>query len=144
MTPLRVLPIVRPPCACLFLTALALVLLAHPVNAADDVKLEDVKTEWQNLYGAIVYAASGTIKNSGSTPVRAVKVRIELFDKDGKPVAQREGYNLAAEALDEAPGDIDKVKPIPPGGSDSLRLWIDKGDIPRPFRTAKLTVVEVK
>jgi hypothetical protein len=129
---------------CVFVTAVALMLAAQPVNAADKVTLEDVKTEWQNLYGAIVYAASGTIKNGGTAPVRAVKVRIELFDKDGKPVAQREGYNLSAEALEEAPGDIDKVKPIPPGATDNLRLWIDKSDIPRPFRTSKVTVVEVR
>lgn len=119
-------------------------LLAARAGAADNVTLEDVKTEWQNLYGAIVYAASGVVHNTGATPVRAVKVRVELFDKDGKPVAQREGYNLAAEILDEKPADIDKVKPIPAGGTDNLRLWIDKADIPRPFRTSKVTVVEVK
>ena len=108
------------------------------------VDLDGVKTEWQNLYGAIVYAASGTVRNTGSTPVRAVKIRVELFDKNGKPVAQREGYNLGAEILEEKPDDLDKVKPIPAGGSDSLRLWIDKTDIPRPFRTATVTVVEVQ
>ena len=120
------------------------VLSAARAGAAENVTLDDVKTEWQNLYGAIVYAASGTVHNSGAAPVRAVKVRVELFDKDGKPVAQREGYNLSAEVLDEKPADIDKVKPIAPGGTDGLRLSIDKADIPRPFRTAKLTIVEVK
>ena len=125
--------------------ALAVVmLLAGRAGAADAVTLADVKTEWQNLYGAIVYAASATVRNTGATPVRAVKVRIELFDKDGQPVAQREGYNLSAEVLDEKPADIDKVKPIAPGATDSLRLWIDKADIPRPFRTSKVTIVEVK
>jgi hypothetical protein len=119
-------------------------LLAGRAAAAHNVTLDDVKTEWQNLYGAIVYAASGTVRNTGATPVRAVKVRVELFDKDGKPVAQREGYNLSAEILDEKPADIDKVMPIAPGGTDGLRLWIDKADIPRPFRTSKVTIVEVK
>jgi hypothetical protein len=119
-------------------------LLAARAGAADDVTLDDVKSEWQNLYGAIVYATSGAVHNTGATPVRAVKVRVELFDKDGKPVAQREGYNLSAEILDEKPADIDKVKPIPPGGTDSLRLWIDKADIPRPFRTSKVTIVDVQ
>ena len=119
-------------------------LFAVAAQAADSVTLDNVTTEWQNLYGAIVYAASGTVKNGGTKPVRAVKVRIELFDKDGKPVTQREGYNLAAESLQDAPGNIDKVTPIAPGGTDNLRLWIDKTDIPRPFRTAKVTVVEVK
>lgn len=127
-----------------WLALVAATVLAGRAHAADTVTLDDVKTEWQNLYGAIVYAASGSLHNRGSTPVRAVKVRVELFDKDGKPVAQREGYNLSAEVLDEKPADIDNVKPIPPGGTDNLRLWIDKADIPRPFRTAKVTIVDVK
>jgi hypothetical protein len=126
------------------LALFATLLLALPAAGDEKVALEGVTTEWQNLYGAIVYAASGTVRNTGSTPVRAVKIRVELYDKDGKPVAQREGYNLAAERLEEKPGDIDAVKPIPPGGSDNLRLWIDKADIPRPFRTSKVTVVEVR
>lgn len=126
------------------LTLFATLLLALPAAGDEKVVLEGVTTEWQNLYGAIVYAASGTVRNIGSTPVRAVKIRVELFDKHGKPVTGRDGYNLAAERLDEKPGDIDAVKPIPPGGSDNLRLWIDKADIPRPFRTSKVTVVEVK
>jgi hypothetical protein len=127
-----------------WLVPVVVALFAAGAGAADTVKLADVKTEWQNLYGAIVYAASGAVHNTGTTPVRAVKVRVELFDKDGKPVAQREGYNLSAEILDEKPADIDKVKPIAAGGTDSLRLWIDKADIPRPFRTAKVTIVDVR
>jgi hypothetical protein len=122
---------------------LACAALAGRAAAADTVVLEGVKTEWQNLYGAIVYAASGTVRNTGGTPVRAVRVRVELFDKNGRPVAQRDGYNLGAEVLDEKPDAFDKVKPIPPGGTDSLRLWLDKGDIGKPFRTATVTVVEV-
>lgn len=118
--------------------------LAAPARAADSVTLEGVKTEWQNLYGAIVYGASATAHNTGSAPVRAVKVRLELYDKDGKLVAQHDGYNLAAERLQEAPTAIDQVKPIPPGGSDPVRLSLDKSDISRPFRTAKLVVVEVQ
>jgi hypothetical protein len=119
-------------------------LLAGRASAADTIVLEGVKTEWQNLYGAIVYAASATAHNTGTAPVRAVTVRLELFDKDGNKVVQREGYNLAAETLTEKPDAIDTVKPIPPGGSDPVRLSLDKSDIGRPFRTAKLTVVEVR
>ena len=125
--------------------ALAFVLLlAGRAVATDTIVLEGVKTEWQNLYGAIVYAASATAHNTGATPVRAVKVRLELFDKDGKRVAQSEGYNLAAERLTETPAAIDTVTPIPPGGSDPVRLSLDKADIGHPFRTAKLTVIEVR
>jgi hypothetical protein len=118
--------------------------LASRAAAADTVVLEGVKTEWQNLYGAIVYAASATAHNRGAAPVRAVKVRLALYDKDGKLVAQREGYNLAAESLEEAPGGLDKVKPIPPGGSDPVRLSLDKSDIGKPFRTATLTVIDTR
>ena len=118
--------------------------VASAAHAADPVALENVKTEWQNLYGAIVYAASATAHNTGATPVRAVKVRLMLYDKDGVLVTQHDGYNMGAEQLAEKPDQLDTVKPIPPGGSDPVRLSIDKADIGKPFRTAKLVVVEVK
>jgi hypothetical protein len=124
--------------------ALAVALLATCAAAAEPVSVENPKFEWQNLYGAILYAASATAHNGGDTPVRAVKVRLELYDKDGHLVAQREGYNLAAEVLEDSPAKLDAVKPIPPGGSDPVRVSIDKSDIGKPFRTAKLVVVEVK
>src|ERR1700693_4462293 len=91
--------------------------LAAPARAADTIALEGVKTEWQNLYGVIVYGASASAHNTGSAPVRAVKVRLELYDKDGKLVAQHDGYNLAAEQQQDAPDRVDQVTPIPPGGS---------------------------
>jgi hypothetical protein len=119
-------------------------LLATRAAAADPVTVEHPTFAWQNLYGAILYAASATAHNGGGTPVHAVKVRLELYDKDGHLVAQREGYNLAAEILEDAPAKLNTVKPIPPGGSDPVRVSIDKGDIGKPFRTAKLVVVEVK
>lgn len=129
----RVLPVLLVCAAC-----------AAPARAADTVVLEGVKTEWQNLYGAIVYGASAIAHNTGSAPVRAVKVRLELYDKDGKLVAQRDGYNLAAEQLQDTPNKLDQVKPIAPGGSDPVRMSLDKSDIGRPFRTAKLIVIEVQ
>ena len=122
----------------------AMLVLAGRAGAADAVKVEDATTEWQNLYGAILYAGSATVHNTGGAPVRAVKVRLELFDKNGKPVAHADGYNLAAERLNETPSALDTIKPIPPGGSDKVRVSIDKTDIPGPFRTAKMTVVEVR
>jgi hypothetical protein len=118
--------------------------MASRSAAADTVTLDDMKTEWQNLYGAILYAGSATVHNTGSAPVRAVQVRLELFDKDGKPVAHADGYNLAAERLNENPAALDAVPPIAPGGTDKVRVSIDKTEIPRPFRTATLTVVEIK
>jgi len=125
-------------------TLLLIGAFALPARAADPIALENVKTEWQNLYGVIVYGASATAHNTGSAPVRAVKVRLELYDKNGNLVAERDGYNLAAEQLTETPDKLDAVKPIPPGGSDPVRLSLDKSDIGKPFRTAKLVVVEVR
>ena len=124
--------------------ACTLAALTTCAGAAETVTVENPKFEWQNLYGAILYAASATAHNTGSAPVRAVKVRLELYDKDGHLVAQREGYNLAAEILEETPAKLDTVKPIPPGGSDPVRVSIDKSEIGKPFRTAKLVVVEVQ
>ncbi len=123
---------------------LATVVVAGAARAAEPVVLENVKTEWQNLYGAIVYAASANVHNTGAAPVQAVRVRLSLFDKDGKLVIQREAYNLSAEQLTEHPDQLAAVKPIPAGGSDPVRLSIDKADIGKPFRTATLTVAEVK
>jgi hypothetical protein len=130
------------------MTRLAIVLaavgLATAVAAAEAASLADAKTEWQNLYGAILYAGSATVHNGGAAPVRAVKVRLELFDKDGKPVAHADSYNLAAEKLNDSPAAIDTVPPIPPGGTDKVRVSIDKGEIPGPFRTATITIIEVR
>jgi len=119
-------------------------LTAPASRAADTIVLENVKTEWQNLYGAIVYAASATAHNTGAAPVKAVKVRLSLYDKDGKLVLERNGFNMGAEQLEEHAEAIDTVKPIPAGGTDPVRISIDKTDIGKPFRTATLTVVEAK
>jgi hypothetical protein len=126
------------------LAAIVVVALIGPADAADTVVLEGGKSEWQNLYGAIVYASSGTVHNTGTSPVRAVKLRVVLLDKNGQKVAERTGYNLGAEVLDEKPDALDKTQPIPPGGTDSFRLWMDKGDIGKPFRSAQVTIVETR
>jgi len=74
---------------------------------------------------------------------------VQLFDKDGKLVAERAGYNAEAEILDtEGFGGsfedkVKLVKPIAPGGTDLFRLSLDKADIGKPFRTAKVELVEV-
>jgi len=127
---------------CRLALVVALLSLPAAARAADVVVLENVKTEWQNLYGAIVYAASATAHNTGSAPVKAVKVRLSLYDKDGNLVIERNGFNMAAEELQERAEAIDTVKPIPPGGTDPVRISIDKSDIGKPFRTAKLTVID--
>ena len=124
--------------------------LSDSVQAGELVQLNEVKTEWQNLYGIILYSATAKVENRSSEPVRFVKVKLELFDKDGASVASAEGYNLAAESLgdDSVPGTIEeklkRVSPIPPGGSDPLRISLEKSDIGKPFRTAVVSIVEIR
>jgi len=108
--------------------------------AGAPVALEQARSEWQNLYGAILFAASASVHNTGATPLRAVRVRLELLDAAGTVVAATEGWNLAAEALSENPKTLDRVAPIAAGGRDPLRLSIDKAEIGRPFQTARLTI----
>lgn len=110
-----------------------------PSPAGSAVALEQARSEWQNLYGAILFAAAAQVKNGGSAPLRAVHVRLELLDAAGTVVASTEGWNLAAEALAEDPKA--DVKPIAAGASDPLRLSIDKGEISRPFQVARLSVI---
>jgi hypothetical protein len=130
---------------------LGLLLFVSTFAEADErVRLGEVKTEWQNLYGIILYSATAKLENRSNEAVRFVKVKLELFDKNGDPVASKEGYNLAAEALgdDTVPGTFDeklaRITPIPPGGSDPIRISLDKGDIGKPFRKAVVSIVEVR
>jgi len=128
---------------------LALLVIAAAAPAEERVRLEDVKTEWQNAYGAIIYTALANVKNVSETPIVYVKVQVALFDKDGKPVAERAGYNEGAEILGvvELPGSFEdklkRVKAIPPGGTDLVRISLDKADIGKPFRSAKVMLIEV-
>ena len=128
---------------------LALLVIAAAATAEERVRLEDVKTEWQNAYGAIIYTALANVTNVSEVPIVYVKVQVALFDKDGKPIAERVGYNEGAEILgvEELPGSFEdklkRVKPIPPGGADLVRISLDKADIGKPFRSAKVTLIEV-
>ncbi len=125
-------------------------LLAASALAAGPAQLENVKTQWQNAYGVIVYTVLADVHNVSVTPLRYVKVKVVLNDKLGRQVAEREGYNMAAEILadDAVPGSRDqklaRVQPIAPGGTDHFRLSFDKSDIGKPFRTARVSVVEAR
>ncbi len=127
-----------------------LLLLASASAAQQRAQLENVKTEWQNAYGAIIYTVLANVKNVSDAPIAYVKVKVQLFDKDGKPVVGRAGYNAEAEILDtEGFGGsfedkVKLVKPIAPGGTDLFRLSLDKADIGKPFRTTKVELVEVR
>ncbi len=126
-----------------------LLLLAGAIVAQQRAQLEDVRTEWQDAYGAIIYTVLANVKNVSDAPIAYVKVKVQLFDKDGKLVVERAGYNAEAEILDtEGIGGsfadkVKLVKPITPGGSDLFRLSLDKADIGKPFRTTKVELVEV-
>src|SRR5512143_480445 len=129
--------------------SVALLLFAVVAAAQQRAQLENIKTEWQDAYGAIIYTVLANVKNVSDAPIAYVKVNVQLFDKDGKLVVERAGYNAEAEILDtEGFGGsfedkVKLVKPIAPGGTDLFRLSLDKADIRKPFRTAKVELVEV-
>lgn len=128
----------------------ALLLLASAALAEERVRLENIKTEWQDAYGAIVYTVLANVQNVSDAPVAYVKVKVQLYNKDGRLVAERAGYNAGAEILDtEGFGGsfedkVKLVKPIAAGGTDLFRLSLDKADIGKPFRTTKVELVEVR
>jgi hypothetical protein len=118
-----------------------LLALAGTTHAEERARIENVRTEWQNAYGAIIYTVLADVKNVSDAPVQYVKVRVELRDKNGNVVAQRAGYNAGAEILevviegadaDSPEQRLRQVKPIPPGGTDLIRLSLDKTDIGKP------------
>ncbi len=129
--------------------AMALLVFAGSTVAQQRAQLENIKTEWQDAYGAIIYTVLANVKNVSVAPIAYVKVRVQLFDKDGKLVVERAGYNAEAEILDTEgvrgtfEDKVKLVKPITPGGSDLFRLSLDKADIGKPFRTTKVELVEV-
>ncbi len=132
--------------------AIALLVLAAATNAGagDRAELANVTTEWQNAYGIIIYTVLADVKNVSPAPLQFVKIRVVLTDKSGATVAERDGYNMGAEALADAttPATIEEkllgVTPIPPGGTDHFRLSLDKSDIGKPFRATHVAVVEVR
>lgn len=132
------------------LIASVFVLLSSAAGAEERARLDNIKSEWQNAYGAIIYTVLANVTNVSDAPIVYTKVKVELFDKDGKLVAEREGYNVGAEVLDVeglagSPEDkLKRVKPIAPGATDLIRLSLDKADIGKPFRTAKVVLIEVR
>lgn len=130
--------------------AFRLLLLARTAWAADPAQLENVKTEWQNAYGVIIYTILADVKNVSAAPLRYVKIKVVLLDKHGQRVAERDGYNMAAETLanEGVAGSIEEklktLQPIAPGSSDHFRLSFDKADIGKPFRTTQVSIIEVR
>ncbi len=123
---------------------------ATSARAADRAELANVTTEWQNAYGVIIYTVLADVKNVSPLPLRYVRIKVVLTDKNGATVAERDGYNMGAESLadDTVAGGIEdklkRVTAIPPGGTDHFRLSFDKGDIGKPFRTTQVTITEIR
>ena len=128
----------------------ALLFAGSTAHAADRAALENIRTEWQNAYGAIIYTVLADVKNVSATPVQYVKVRVALTDKNGQLVAERVGYNMGAEILQQedvrgsAEEKLKRVTPVAPGAQDIVRISLDKSDIGKPFRSATVTIVEVR
>lgn len=135
------------------LIVLTIIVLAAGVRGDERARIDNVKTEWQNAYGAIIYTVLADVKNASDVPIQYVKVKVELLDKQGKLVAERLGYNAGAEVLEvviegadaETPEQrLKQVKPIAPGGTDLVRISFDKSDIGKPFRNTNVSLIEVR
>jgi Helix-hairpin-helix motif len=125
--------------------AAAAVPVAVATAATVPVRIEGVTAEWRNLYGVIVYAVNASLVNTGPQPLHAMHVRVDVLDAQGTVVATSDTYNLGAEGLLTKPDTaLGSLQAIAPGGHDPMRLTIDKTDIPRPFATTRLTVVDAR
>lgn len=122
---------------------------AATVMAAADgpagVRATDLTAEWRNLYGVVVYAVNASLANDGSAPLHAIRVRVDLLDAQGGAVASATGYNLGAEALLQRPDtELATLPAVAAQGRDPLRLTIDKAEIPRPFTSTRLTILDAR
>ena len=120
------------------LLGLTVLLFAARVQSEERARIENVRMEWQNAYGAIIYTILADVRNVSSAPLQYVKVKVELVDKNGRLVAERGGYNAGAEVLEvvvegedtQTPEErLRNVKPIAPGTTDLVRISFDKSDI---------------
>ncbi len=131
-----------------------------PSPTARDITVVEVNDYWSSITGPLVlependpfsrgglYVVSGTIKNNSGHPIHHVRLRFDLLDAEGRSVYREEGFNRAAEAMIElespippAPGEIEAIVPIPPGGTDSYRMIFIGEEIPR-FDHPRVTVL---
>jgi hypothetical protein len=56
-------------------------------------------------------------------------------------IAAGEKLNLNTGSFEDK---LKQVTPIPSGGTDLVRISLDKADIGKPFRTAKVELIEVR
>jgi hypothetical protein len=128
------------------LAAALAVASAAPVRA-EGAKVLDHTGRWESGYGSTWYNVVGRVQNTGTQPLRWVKLRIEALDGAGKAVASTETYNESAEVLtvpEANPKDLltkGKVKPLPAGATERFRGSFLKEETPA-FATYRVTVVE--
>jgi len=121
--------------------------IAGATLAADlPVSVSGESGKWESGYGAKFYNVVGTLKNTGTTPLQYVQLRVELLDAGGKVVASNETYNEGAEAL-TAPGadaaalaKAGKVKPLAAGASERFRTSFLEEETPK-FESHRVVVV---
>jgi hypothetical protein len=137
------------PCV-LALAAAAAAAAPQMGSAGDTVRITEQQSRWESGYGSTFFNIVGKLTNAGDQPVRYVRLKAELLDKDGKVVASTDFFNYKAEGLgrDDLKGSLDdklaqvKPQPIPPDGSDNFRCSFLKEETP-PFATHRVTVTAV-
>ena len=135
---------------------------ASPAAAAHDgIRIVHQSARWTSLLagdelkdsGDTMFVISGEVENTGSAPVRWVKLVYELLNDtaDGEVVlASEHGYNLRAEALRNpavesgaTPAAAVPVRRLAPGETDLFRMVFFRADVPH-FDRWRVRVVEVQ
>ena len=135
---------------------------------ADSIEIQTTEHYWTSLMGggffvnpsslddrnSGLFVIKGTLSNQGADRVKAVRLKFELLDENGKVVHSEENFNRKAEALldtiDDTPNshtnpEIEKpeIEPIPAGREDSFRMILVGCELP-PFSDVRVSVVEVR
>lgn len=132
-----------------FLGALLVIFVAAaPLHAGETkVTIEAHEGKWESGYGVKFYNVVGTLKNTGTSPVAWVKLRIEALDEQGAAVATMDAYNEGAEALSAPDADAmalvaaGTVKPIAPGTTQRFRASFLEDEHPN-IASHRVTVAE--
>lgn len=126
---------------------------ASPAPAAapgtNAITIKEDGARWEDAYGEKFFQVVGTLTNAGTSPVGAVRIRIELLDASGKVVATFDGWNSRAEALGDLEGDAARAElaelspgPIAPGESDRFRSTFLAEETPK-FASHRIRVLTV-
>lgn len=133
-------------CAAVGAALSALVLSSGLLAAGLPVQVGAETGKWESGYGAKFYNVVGTLKNTGTTPLQYVQLKVELLDGAGKVVASMETYNESAEALTAPGADVaallksGKVKPLAAGAIERFRTSFLEEETPK-FENHRVVVV---